>query len=470
LIGHTPTEVLERQELLEEIEAIEATRDEWIVEAVLERNRFDVLAREVLGLEIKPFHRSLQRFALRHPRSLQLAFRGSGKTTSVTVVMCIGYILQNPNVRILISSRTHDLAKDILKEIKHHLEHNPRLIELFGEQKGDKWDTREIIVKGRTVAAKEGTISTIGTEGQVVGRHYDVIFGDDLVDESNARTPGERQKVKTFYYKTLLPTLEPDGELHIIGTRYHFDDLYGHLETHDMRESTQVIPALDEYNRSPWPERFPPDYLNELKVNAGSIIFDSQYQCDTKKMRGGIFQYDWMVECELSEVPDEVQIYHGADLAIGKNATSDYFAMVSIAVQGRRIWILDSLEQRLTFSKQGKTIADWHDRDDPVETGIEANAYQAALADDVAEKYPRVRPKKVFTKKNKDTRALKLAARFEADEVRFVKGNRRLIDHLVLYPRGSHDDLFDALDHAVSRAFKSRRRNRRKRTRKLGVL
>lgn len=470
MIGYTPEETVERQELFEKLAVLNQAKKDWIKDAVLNKNRMDVLAKEVLGLEIKPFHRSLQRFAIKHKKTLQLCFRGSGKTTSVNVVLCIGYVLQNPNVRILIASRTLELAKDILKEIKHHLEHNPILKDLFGEQRGDKWDTREIIVKGRSVAAKEGTISTIGTEGQVVGRHYDKIFADDIVDDSNARTPGERAKVKTFFYKTLLPTLEPHGELHVIGTRYHFDDIYGHLESHDMKKTTQIIPALSEDGRSPWPEKFPSKFLRSLRKNAGSIIFDSQYQCDTKKMRGGVFQYDWMIEVDASEVPKEARIYHGADLAIGNKESNDYFAIVSIAVLGRKVWILDCRQVRLRFSQQMKLIVDWFDKDDPVEVGIEANAYQAALADEINDKYPRVRAKKVFTKKGKDTRALKVSARFESGDVYIVKSphNRKMIDHLVIFPKGSNDDLFDALDHALTRAFK--RSKRRTRTRRLGVI
>jgi predicted phage terminase large subunit-like protein len=468
----TPDEIVERQELIEQIDVLDEARKNWIKTAVLKHNRMDVLAKEVLGLEIKPFHRALQKFAVRHSKTLQLCFRGSGKTTSVNVVLCIGLILQNPNIRILIASRTLGLARDILKEIKHHLEYNPIIRELFGEQKGDKWDSQEIIVKGRTIAAKEGTLSTIGTEGQVVGRHFDAIFADDIVDDSNARTPGERAKVKTFFYKTLLPTLEPHGQLHVIGTRYHFDDIYGHLEANDMKDTTQIIPALDENGRSPWPEKFPSKYLRKLRKNAGSIIFDSQYQCNTKKMRGGMFQYDWMVEVDASDVPKEALIYHGVDLAIGNKESNDYFAIVSIAILGRKIWVLDCREVRLRFSQQVKLIVAWHDRDDPIETGVEANAYQAALADEVNEKYPRVRCKKVFTKKDKETRGLKISARFEAGDVAFVKtpNNRKMIDHLVIFPKGSADDLFDALDHAITRALKNRKRRRRGRSRRLGII
>ena len=52
---------------------------------------------------------------------------------------------------------------------------------------------------------------------------------DDVVDDDNSRTEHQRQKLLTWYRKVLLPCLEPNGEIHAIGTRYHPMDLYGHF-------------------------------------------------------------------------------------------------------------------------------------------------------------------------------------------------------------------------------------------------
>ncbi len=463
------TEALDRHALIEELEALDKMELEWIRHAVLEGRRLDVLAEQVLGLKLEPFHKALQRFALRHPHSLQLAFRGGGKTTTCTVTLCIFHILKNPNVRILIASKTHEFAKDILTEVKAHLEQNDKLIAIFGEQKGEKWDKSAIEVKGRTKPMKEPTVTTVGSEGQVVGKHYDVILGDDLVDENNARTLHMRDGMRTFFYKTLMPTLEPDGELHLLGTRYHYDDLYGHLMRNEMEGHTQIIRALDDKDRSPWPSKFPAEHFIKLRKSAGLIIFNSQYQCDTEAMKGEVFQYDWMIECEEEDIPADALKFMGVDLAISEKEQADLFAMCLVAVKGRMIYVVRHFAAHLTFGKQVDKIFEWYDEHDPVLVGIESNAYQAALAQHLKEARPDARIKPIITTKDKVTRAWKLAARFEAEEVRIVKGvNSRLVEHLVLFPGYRYKDIFDALDIAVTTAY--RRRRRRGRKKKIGLI
>ena len=255
-----------RKSLVTHIHEAQASTDAWIRRSVLDGDRIDILAQEVLGYDVLPFHLSMMKFQMENDNSLQLAFRGSGKTTTLTVCRAIHHILKNRDVRILLCSKTAGLAQNILREIKNHLSENADLIRIFGAfVSEDKWDTTEIIVKGRTNVAKEGTVSCLGIGGQAVGKHFDVIICDDLVDEENARTQYMRSQLKTWYYKVLHPTLEPHGELHIIGTRYHYTDLYGHLMESDLRDSTQIIPALDQDGRSPWPDKYPASWFRRKR-------------------------------------------------------------------------------------------------------------------------------------------------------------------------------------------------------------
>jgi len=387
-------------------------------------------------------------------------------------------MLWDPNVRILIVARTGDLARDMLGEIKQFIE-TEKFQYYFGDLKGDqnsrerKWTDTKITIEGRTMPRKEPTITTVGTEGQVVGKHFDRIFADDLIDENNARTQNMRDHVHTFFYKTLTPTLEPDGEFHVVGTRYHFDDIYGHLIETDDEFVHNIVPALDRHERSPWPSKYSSKKLLALKKAMGSVLFDTQFMLNTDKMRGGIFQWDWMPTLAGSQVVSRFgtqgQVYIGVDPSVGEKTHNDYFAMVAIRRVKREILIEDYFEERLSFSQQLKKIAEWFDRFDPVTIAIEANAYQAVLAQQLAENYDRVRRRPVKTSIDKVTRAIKLSARFESDEVFFQEGQERLMDHLLLFPKGTHDDLFDALDLAVTASFK-RGRRARSRTDKVGLL
>jgi phage terminase large subunit-like protein len=471
-----------REELLELVDHYRAMGREWFRRFIVENNRVDVLAEEILGYEVKPFHRALLAFQAAHPDSLQLCYRGSGKSTLLTVAYCIFLLAKDRDLRILICSKTQGQAEAFLKEIKGHLEENEKLIDLFGPfydpQKVNKWDNKEIEVLGKTRRTKEGSITCVGVGGMVVGKHYDVIISDDLVDEDNSRTKHMREQTKTWYYQTLDPCLEPPeagvphrGEHHRIGTRYHFDDLYGHLMANELKEHTQIVPALDERERSPWPEKHPPRWFLEKKRKAGTVIFNAQFLCDTEAMKGEIFQWDDFQTVDDDELPNNLRIFCGADLAISENEKADLFAMVAIGIDVKtaRVYVLDYFEGHLRFGAQTEKILKWHKLHNPTRFGIETNAYQLAQYQQLKDRDPDVRVKKIKTDRDKVARAWKLSAMFEDKRVFFRRGLDKLKDQLVLFPSYRYKDGFDAFDIAY-RASKMKRKRKGGRRREPGVL
>jgi phage terminase large subunit-like protein len=471
-----------REELLGMYDHYRAMGREWFRRFLFENNRVDILAEEILGYDVKPFHRALLAFQAAHPDSLQLCYRGSGKSTLLTVAFTIFLLAQNRELRILICSKTQGQAEAFLKEIKGHLEENEKLIDLFGPfydpQKVNKWDNKEIEVLGKKKRTKEGSVTCVGVGGMVVGKHYDVILSDDLVDEDNSRTKHMRDLTRTWYYQTLDPCLEPPdaevphrGEHHRVGTRYHFDDLYGHLMSNELKEHTQIIPALDEKERSPWPEKHPPEWFKEKKRKAGTIIFNAQFLCDTEAMKGEIFQYDDCQTVDEDEIPGGLRIYCGADLAISEKEKADLFAMVALGIDPRtlKIYILDYFEGHLRFNDQTKKILQWYKLYKPIRFGIETNAYQLAQYQNLKDEDQEIRLKKVNTEKDKIARAWKLSAIFEDKRVFFRKGLDKLKDALVLFPSFRYKDGFDAFDIAY-RASKMKRKRKSGRRKEPGVI
>lgn len=468
------------------LEKTKLTRNEFLKDQILNHDRIDLLMTEVLGYTIKDFHylmwyhrKNCHKKIDRQEWHLALAPRGGGKSTILTVASILIDILRDPNIRILIASKTDENAVGFLTEIKQHLE-SKKLIEIFGPQKGDVWNTGEINVVGRTKAGKENTITTRGKGSALASKHFDKIYGDDLVDEENSKTPTQRRTTWTWFFKVVVPTLFPSGKMSIVGTRYHPEDLYGALIDSVFTKKDKKgkiiknyyirVPALLKKKKflartkaskkyvSFWPEEFSVKFLLASRKNSGTIIFNSQMQNDVDAMKGKIFKVDWFQWYKMEDINmKELKIFQGVDLAIKQKEDADKFAHVTIGIHPKslNIYVLDYFNQVTHYTYQKKVIKSKFDKYDPVKVAIEANGYQRALIQDMRldSKLSSIRAIPVFTEIDKTIRAWKLSAYFERGQILLLEGMHELQEQLMKMPDGRYKDLFDALDIAVTSAF-----------------
>ncbi len=168
---------------------------------------------------------------------LLLGPRKHGKTESV-ITFCLRTVARDRNVRILIVSNKEGNAKKRLKRIKR----------LLGKKKitndwcsGDpneglgpfrdrdsQWTSTAIEVI-RESDAIDPTIEVVGIGGAITGGHFDVIIFDDVEDPKRVKTAAARKETRDWYEGTVVPMLEPDGFMLVIGTRKHYRDLYAHM-------------------------------------------------------------------------------------------------------------------------------------------------------------------------------------------------------------------------------------------------
>lgn len=158
-------------------------------------------------------------------RKLIVCPRGSFKSSLGVSAYCVWLIINNPNVRILITSETYVNAKNFIREIKAIIE-SKYFVEVFGDIRGSRWGEGEITVSTRTKNYKEATI-TVASVGVVkVGAHFDVILLDDLNSNKNSNSPEACEKIIT-YVKYLESILDPGGIMSFTATRYNVRDTCG---------------------------------------------------------------------------------------------------------------------------------------------------------------------------------------------------------------------------------------------------
>ena len=83
--------------------------------------------------------------------------------------------------------------------------------------------------------------------------------------------------------------------------------------------------------------------------------------------------------------------------------------------------------------------------------GVETVAYQKSLAQELR-RLSLLPIININTSKDKVTRAMRRSANFENHKVYFREGMDDLEECLLLFPEVEHDDLFDALDFAMTMA------------------
>lgn len=427
---------------------------------------------------LQPLHASIIHNVSDNQASMDLAPRGHGKSTIGDVDFCITKVLRNPDIRIMIGSKTQTQASAFLKEIRTHFEQNVNLIRIFGDWKKSRdnvWNDKEFTVNRRTMIKKEATVSALGASGAVVSKHFDIIIGDDLVGFENARTEAQRKVLKEWFYSSLYPTLEPDGEIHILGTRYSPMDLYEDLiKSKNYKVNVQqAITVKDGQEYSLWESKFSLEKLRSIREEAGLIIFNMQYQNNTELAKGKIFKYKYFkhfeeydIDYDLNRVRVKVldsqgvpywipvRIYMGADLAISEDETSnnDYFVLMVIGVdKNKNVYVLDYLKERLTFNAQLNAILDYGKNKFPMveRIGVETVQYQKSLAQEIR-RLSLLPVVNIQTSKDKVTRAMRRSALFENGKVWFRIGMDDLEECLLLFPEVDHDDLFDGLDFALT--------------------
>ncbi len=174
-------------------------------------------------------------------RRLILDPRGHYKTTINIVVHTLQWLLNYPNITLLVVHAKQQIAEDIILEIKEHLVNNRKFRDLYpeyccGSIKATGSSDR-IIVPCRTRIRREPSVGTSSIETIVAGYHYDVIKFSDIVTFENTGTKEAIEKTTRAFgmYRPVLVT--PDCWIDVEGTCYDYRDMYNRtMETEDERD------------------------------------------------------------------------------------------------------------------------------------------------------------------------------------------------------------------------------------------
>ena len=443
--------------------------------------------KEVLKVEegpnmvpLAPFHKEMCDFFMA-PGSKKLALlpRGHLKSTLVTVGYSLLRIAKNPDVRILISNATYDMAVSFLGQIKKHIQFNDTFKDYYGNlaTNAEKWSENMITIpKFKPFTKKEATVTAYGLGGNLVSQHYDLIICDDLINRDFISTTEMKQK-PILFFKDALDLLEPTGQIFFLGTRWSDDDLYGWLM--DKSNAEQVWKNFDVMVRKAYegnletgenlqllfPQKYTQEVLLTLKQNKGPVEFSAQYLNDPMPQESAKFKSEWFKQVLEDELKvRELNYFTMVDPAIGQKKESDKTAIVTIAVDQYNNWffvnaIWDHLLPNQIIDNMFYNYEQYH----PIKIGIELTAYQKslqyALVDEMRRRNIFLPIVELKAERSKQERIEGLIPRYANGTLfHLTQANYRtdLEEQLMRYPVGKHDDLIDALAYGLQIAHQTR--------------
>jgi len=400
-------------------------------------------------------------------RWLILRPRKTFKTTIYTISYAMRRLLVNPDLRILIVNAVEGNAAGFLREIKGHYERGVKFRQLFGDWISDKWNEGGISVKPRTSTQKELSIQVSGYGSTLVSAHYDLIIVDDLVNSDDRFSALTRNKKKEWY-RDCISLLDEGGEIVIVGTRWHPDDLYNWI----INDLNKMLSPQDRYvteidgcylkdGTTPrYPDMLSESALNRIKTEVGPGDFAANYLNDPKPVGSRIFDIDTMAFFDgAGDVSQYDEIYGFCDPALGKSNLGCYSAVVTVGCRKSTtaIDVLDADLRRISPDALLVMIKQKHAFYRFTEFGIESNAFQERLIGELSALVPDLYVQGVPHRSEKAGRIQSLQPLVARGQLRFASDWRSrypvLMDQLLncqLDALPAYVDGPDALEGAVS--------------------
>jgi len=426
---------------------------------------------QVLGLKLQAFHREWLDLCEHTDRLLLLAPANHGKTTIVSIIAALHEVYRNPDIRIGIFTAVDGLAEAIVRQHKGCIE-SDTFASIFGRFKPPRariWNQQEYLIQRPhgSAASKDATGFATGIMGSAVGRRFDLVVADDVVDPENVETSNSREAVRRRWNSIVEYCVPQGGKIWVVGTRYHAADLYAELEASEIY-TTKVYKALAEDGRALWPEQETAAY-HATRKQLDPHAFARRKQNELLPESAQAFPPDRVDACldstrvlhaareGLPERDRDLRIWQGVDLAISVSRRAAFFVILTVGfrLNPPEYVILGYVRDKISFPRQVQQVIGQWNAWQPIEILVESNQYQAALAEAARASAPGLPVKEVYTtwtKSHLEEGIPRLSSLIEAGAIKIPCGDayslefaRLLSQELKSYPVGKHSDLMMAL-------------------------
>lgn len=410
-----------------------------------------------------------------------------GKTMLVSEFFPPWYLGRNPESQIIFTTYSFDRASDVGRKVRNQLA-DPIHRQIF---KGCALSSDS---KGANKLSTDqgGNMFSVGVGGPITGRGANLFIIDDPIKgRVDAESEIERGRLIDWFSSVAYTRLMPENSaIILVMTRWHFDDLAGHLLTEKRHENWTVInlPAMAEENDplgraegDPlWPDKFGQVKLEKIRSTIQTRDWNALYQQRPLPEEGGMVNLGWFQRYNQQRLSRAIryktgfnghpkngvrQIVCSWDTAYKEEQINDPSACTIWAIRDDGYYLLWVYNERLDYPKLKKKIIRVHDYNakfglGPVPVLIEDKASGQSLIQDLknSTNIPII---PIKPEGNKKVRMSRASAVIESGQVHLPYSCPWLVSYETQharFPYDRHDDMVDSTSQFLTWASKPRRR------------
>jgi len=299
------------------------------------------------------------------------AFRGSAKSTNT----CYTALHRAENIDAhytLIISDTATQAEALIADISDMLRDSSLRYTVVRDVNGEI----ELLVNGKRyfIVGKGAGSSMRGIKRN--RKRPDLMILDDVVNDELVMNRLRVDRLNRWFYKALLPSLDPTGEIYVVGTPLSQNDLFMHLCS---LHNTIEIPLTD----TAWPDRFTPEWIerkkNEYKAAGMLREYKQEFELVLTDSETQLFDMSKVKFVSESDIPTDLTWFMTCDLAFSEKSSADFSALICNGVDTDGNWFILPTQGRWKPSETANKIFELVSRFHILDVGIEAGASMIAV-------------------------------------------------------------------------------------------
>lgn len=435
--------------------------------------------------------------------------RGHAKSTTLTFKGTMHATLYGYKHYPIILSDSSDQAEGFLENIRVEFEENGLIREDFGDLQGKVWRNNVIMTSSGI------KVEAIGSGKKIRGRKHrnwrpDLLILDDIENDENVRTPEQRLKLSNWFNKAVSKAGDDYTDIVYIGTLLHYDSLLAHTLSNPGYKSIKYKAVLSfsdaeewkqwediytdlsndsheedaraffEEHRTEmlagtkvlWEEKLSYYDLMKMRVDEGEAAFNSEEQNEPINPDDCLFQEEWLDyynEAEVDFKNRDYTFFGFVDPSLGKTKHSDFSAIITIA-RHRSTGYMYVFDADIERRHPDKIISDILEKERRLRRdfgrgykrfGCETVQFQWFLKEELVKASAKaglyLPVEEVPQTTDKVLRIQTMQPDVKNKYIKFNRRHKRLLEQLLQFPMGAHDDGPDALEGCRTLAKKGKK-------------